>query len=272
MQFLNTLKAVFIRQDPTYDKYCLKSQSIPNTLKLFYLFMYIAPGILAYLIINVKPVYRFLISISGLEGKIVQLIAFFFVTYLWHMMLPVFLLRRLDKLSWKEVWAYLGLNKFDWNGVVLILPVFLITLTLLSNPYLVYIGRPFSMWIDKVPTFAIPAYSIFNSYKAMFSFSPVIIILMLAGNLVGEELYFRGYLLKKSAFLGRYNIWINGLLFAGYHLWQIPQTWPLFGLTVVFGILMTWRKNLYPLIFLHALLNFVWPPLYYLIFKTYPYF
>ncbi len=34
------------------------------------------------------------------------------------------------------------------------------------------------------------------------------------------------------------------LLFALYHLWQIPFTWPLIGLVLAFGLLMWLRKDL----------------------------
>ena len=75
------------------------------------------------------------------------------------------------------------------------------------------------------------------------------------GNFLGEELYFRGYLMKKSSFLGRANWFVNPLLFALYHLWQIPQTWPLIGLVLAFGLLMRMRKDLYVLVAFHLFVN-----------------
>ena len=44
------------------------------------------------------------------------------------------------------------------------------------------------------------------------------------GNFLGEELYFRGYLMKKTAFLGGWNWVFNSVAFSLYHLWQAPQT------------------------------------------------
>jgi membrane protease YdiL (CAAX protease family) len=41
-------------------------------------------------------------------------------------------------------------------------------------------------------------------------------------------------------------------------VWQAPTTWALFGLVFFFGLLMQWRKNLYPLIAFHFLVNIVW--------------
>ena len=40
-----------------------------------------------------------------------------------------------------------------------------------------------------------------------------------------------------------------------YHLWQIPQTWPLIGLMLAFGLLMNLRKDLYVLIVFHVFVN-----------------
>ena len=75
------------------------------------------------------------------------------------------------------------------------------------------------------------------------------------GNFLGEELYFRGYLMKKTAFLGRWNWTVNSLLFALYHLWQIPQTWPLIVMVLAFGLLMWLRKDLYVILLFHLFGN-----------------
>lgn len=48
-------------------------------------------------------------------------------------------------------------------------------------------------------------------------------LLMIFGNWVGplvEELYFRGYLLPRMEYLGRWGVVLNGALFALYHFWS----------------------------------------------------
>lgn len=62
--------------------------------------------------------------------------------------------------------------------------------------------------------------------------------MLFIGNFVGEEVYYRGSLMKKTSFLRRANWFVNLLLFAHYHLWQIPFTWPSIGLVFAFGLLM----------------------------------
>jgi membrane protease YdiL (CAAX protease family) len=234
--------------------------------------MYLAPGIFAFLGINYKPIFDFAVGVTGLNPAVYQLILFLFVTYIWHIVTPFLMLRFVDKLSVKQCFAYLGFTRFDWKGVLIIAPILLLLATLISYPYLKWIGHPMRAAIDSIPILAIPKHSLFNSYQTLYNFPFIIILLMLIGNLVGEEVYFRGYLLKKTAFLGKYNALMNGILFAVYHLWQIPQTWPLVGISLFFSFLMVWRKSIYPLILFHGLLNFVWPSLYYLIFGTNIYF
>jgi len=77
------------------------------------------------------------------------------------------------------------------------------------------------------PPLSHPAWSIFGGDPSgLYAFPPFALLLLFIGNFLGEELYFRGYLMKKSSFLGRANWFINPFLFALYHLWQIPMTWP----------------------------------------------
>jgi membrane protease YdiL (CAAX protease family) len=107
-----------------------------------------------------------------------------------------------------------------------------------------------------VPLFRIPSYSIFqDTSENIYSFPPVALLFLGVGNFLGEELYFRGYLMKKSAFLGKMNWIVNSVLFALYHLWQVQQTWPMIGLALPFGLLMALRKDLYVLIAFHFFAN-----------------
>jgi len=78
------------------------------------------------------------------------------------------------------------------------------------------------------------------------------------GNFLCEELYFHGYLMKKIGYLGPWAWVVNSLLFGLYHVWQAPTTWALIGPVFLFGLLMQWRKNQYPLIAFHFLVNIIW--------------
>lgn len=65
-------------------------------------------------------------------------------------------------------------------------------------------------------------------YGSLSGLSPLALwstvgMLMLFGNWIGplvEELYFRGYLLPRMEYLGRWGVVLNGVLFALYHFWS----------------------------------------------------
>ena len=136
------------------------------------------------------------------------------------------------------------------------LPVFCVGFAIVSVPYMQFVWSPLHRVCQAVPLFHIPAWSIFGGdSRGLYAFPPFALLLLFIGNFLGEELYFRGYLMKKSSLLGRANWFINPFLFALYHLWQIPMTWPLVGLVFAFGLLMWMRKDLYVLIAFHLFVN-----------------
>jgi uncharacterized protein len=144
----------------------------------------------------------------------------------------------------------------DWRGLFLVLPIYFVLFVLVSLPYQKFVAPVIEDWTKSVPLFRIPADSIFqDTPEAMYSFPPIALLFLGLGNFVGEELYFRGYLMKKSAFLGQVNWVVSSVLFALYHLWQVQQTWPMVGLVLAFGLLMKLRKDLYVLIAFHFLVN-----------------
>lgn len=70
-----------------------------------------------------------------------------------------------------------------------------------------------------------------------------------------EELYFRGYLLPRLSWLGKWAPFLNTALFSFYHFftpWQNPLR--IIALTPVFYTVW-WRKNIYLGIIVHCLMN-----------------
>lgn len=253
---VNLFKTRFISvNNPGFQHTEEKYQARTPASKAFYLIAYLLPGIMAYLFINIQPVHHFFSSISGLEGYHFQYYMFVIFTLFWHMLFPVFMLRKYEKLSWKEVIAFLSLDRFSFKEILFIAPLAFGFSVIVSLPYMLTLYTPFQQWLSSIPLFQIPSYSIFASYEAFYGAPVIILILMMIGNFVGEEIYFRGYLMKKTAFLGRYNWIVNSTLFCVYHLWQIPQTLPLIVPIMFFGLTMQLRKNLYTLIIFHLLFN-----------------
>ncbi len=241
--------------NPTYDKYAEKYQAKTPISQALYIFAYLLPGMVAYLLVNIEPVHRFLSGLLGLKGYNFQYYMFVIFTLLWHMVFPIFMLRKYEKLKWKEVFEFLSLNRFSFKEVLFVAPIAFALSVVLSLPYMMTLYEPFQKWLSSVPGLQIPSYSIFASYEAFYGAPAIIMIIMLIGNFVGEEIYFRGYLMKKTAFLGRYNWIVNSILFCAYHLWQVPQTWPLIVPFIFFGLTMQLRKNLYTMIVFHLLFN-----------------
>lgn len=251
---LNFLRSLAV-DNPSYNAFALKYQAKTPRSKGFYLFAYLLPGIVAYVLVNIEPVHRYLSDLFGLKGYDFQYYMFVAFTLLWHLAFPVFMLRRHERLSWKGVFAFLSLDRFSFKEILIVAPLAFGMSVLISLPYMMTLYEPFQHWLDTVPGLKMPAHSIFSSYEAFYGAPLIVMILMLIGNFIGEEIYFRGYLMKKTAFLGRYNWLVNSVLFCAYHLWQVPQTWPLIVPFLFFGLTMQLRKNLYTMIMFHLLFN-----------------
>ena len=250
------LARFFVREDQIYDQYESANQAKTTPTKAVYLFLYLLPGIVVFVCINTEPLFRAQMAFTGLSARYLQYAWVLAITFGWHMLIPFLVLRYVDKLSLRESIAFLGLNRMDWRGLFLVLPVYFVLFALVSLPYQKFVAPVIENWTQSVSLFRIPSYSIFqDTPENIYSFPLVALLFLGIGNFLGEELYFRGYLMKKSAFLGKLNWIVNSVLFAVYHLWQVQQTWPLVGLVLAFGLLMALRKDLYVLIVFHFLVN-----------------
>lgn len=250
------LQRFFVRDDALYDRYAAIGQAKSLTAKVFYLLMHLLPGVLAWALINVNSIYQAQLRLTGLTGRSFQYALLIAVTFGWHMVLPVMILRFKDKLTWKQTLEFLGLNRVDLRGLFVVLPVYCALFALAALPYMQWVWNPLEKWLQSVPAFQMPSYTIFKAGpEGLYSFPPVALLFLFIGNFLGEELYFRGYLMKKIAFLGNAAWIVNSFLFAVYHLWQIPQTWPLVGLVLSIGLLMQLRKDLYVMVAFHLFIN-----------------
>lgn len=250
------LRRFFVREDTLYHRYAAIGQAKSLTAKVFYLLMHLLPGMLAWALINVNSIYQAQLRLTGLTGRSFQYALLIAVTFGWHMILPVMILRFKDKLTWKQTVEFLGLNHVDLRGLFVVLPVYCALFALAALPYMQWLWNPLEKWLQSVPAFHMPSYTIFKAGpEGLYSFPPVALLFLFVGNFLGEELYFRGYLMKKIAFLGNATWIVNSLLFAVYHLWQIPQTWPLVGLVLSLGLLMQLRKDLYVMVTFHLFIN-----------------
>ncbi len=246
----------FVREDRTYDSWEQTCQPHSAAARCVYLLLYLLPGLVVAFALNVRPLFLAEVRFTHLSPRYLQLAWLLLVTFGWHMLSPFLFLRASDRLSLRQSFSFLGLNRIDVRGLLLVLPVFCAAFALASVPYMQFVWLPLHNAFQAVPLFRIPAWSIFGGDpRGLYAFPAFALFLLFIGNFLGEEVYFRGYLMKKSSFLSGANWVVNSLLFALYHLWQIPQTWPLVGLVFAFGLLMRLRKDLYVLIAFHLFVN-----------------
>jgi membrane protease YdiL (CAAX protease family) len=250
------MKRVFVREDAVYDYYSTKYHAKTPIGKLVYLSLYLLPGILVFILVNIWPLFRWEMAVTGWSARYVQYAWVLIITFGWHTFAPFVALRFVDKLPLRESFAFLGLNRVDWRGLLTVLPVFMVGFAIISFPYVKYVAPVIEGWTKTITLFRIPSYSIFqDTPENIYSFPPIALLFLGIGNFLGEELYFRGYLMKKSAFLGEANWTVNSFLFGLYHFWQVQQTWPMIGLILMFGLLMKLRKDLWLMVGFHFFVN-----------------
>jgi len=253
------MKNIFNQSSKHYSHFTKALMAKSTFDKVSVLFNYVLPGIVLTLLINVKTIHDFFVETFHLSSENYQFCLLIALTFGWHLGYPVFRLRIRKGYSWKAVVQALNLDAFSLKGSFLITPFFFVLVLIVAVPYMGLLFSPINTYLQSIELVEIPEHSIFYDYQTMYRFAPWQIALLLLGNFLGEEVYFRGYLLKRSAFLGKHNWWIHGVLFTVYHLWQIPMTYALGFISLSFGLYMIWRKNLYELIMLHLLINLILP-------------
>ncbi|WP_187355317.1 CPBP family intramembrane glutamic endopeptidase [Paenibacillus tengchongensis] len=249
------LAAYFVRSDPEYDKFLREHEAQSRISILFYLGCAILPGFLAYLLIY--PLRPWLMELTGLSSHDVQFLVLAVMASGWHILFPLFMLKFVDKLTWKQTLTYLGFRRADSKGLLLVLPIITVMFTLLSLPYMKWIFPPLSAFLDSIPALHMGEWHIYH--QGYYDFPWPLLVIGLIGNFIGEEMYFRGFLLKKIGRL-RGDWLIVSVLFQLYHMWQAPVNWAFVPLALVIPceILVKLRKNLYGAILFHIYINTLW--------------
>jgi membrane protease YdiL (CAAX protease family) len=218
------LRRFFAREDALYDHYAAVGQAKSARAKAFYLLMHLLPGILGWALINVNSIYQAQLRLTGLPGRSLQYAWLIVFAFGWHLVTPVLLLRFKDKLTWKQTLEFLGLSRVDVRGLFVVLPVYCALFALAALPYMQWIWHPLEKWLQSVPAFQMPDYTIFKGGRnGLYSFPPIALLFLFIGNFLGEELYFRGYLMKKIAFLGDSAWIVNSILFAFITFGRFPK-------------------------------------------------
>jgi len=178
MRHQGWIRQLFLREDAIYDHYAAIGQAKSPRAKAFYLLMHLLPGITGWVFINVNSIYQAELRFTGLPGRTLQYLWVLVVAFGLHIVVPILFLRFNDKLTWKQSLEFLGLNRVDLRGLFMVLPVYCVLFAFFALPYMQWIWNPLERWLQSVPAFQMPAYTIFKGGPdGLYSFPPIALLL-----------------------------------------------------------------------------------------------
>lgn len=223
----------------------------PRTLtaRASVLVLHLAPGLLAYVLLRVaREPLQHTLGITSAEAQIGLIMTGIMLLLGAATFVSA---RLLDGLRPREVLRLTGVARFDpaaagvavalWLGVV-------------AASSLVAYEDTLRSLIERVDWLALPPWH-FQRTDGFIELAPAAAGFALVANVVCEELWFRGYLQDKLAFMGSAS-WIGaGLLFTLYHVFEAPIAYP--GVLGALALAGLWalRQDLWSCVLLHALLN-----------------
>ncbi|MDX2059833.1 MAG: CPBP family intramembrane glutamic endopeptidase [Gemmatimonadales bacterium] len=241
-----------VRPDPSYDAWVASHQSRTRRAQWVVVGLHLLPGLFG--LVSVKLLVPWLHAATSVGHHWLQLVTLGTMAIGWELAMPFVWLRR-DGLSFRQSLDFLGFRSIDLKGLLIVGPLLLLALTVLGGPYLLWGYEPVRAWLDRWAPIHMPPWHIL--YYGYYNFPALPLAIVVIGNFLGEEVYFRGYLLKRLGFLGPRAWLASNFLFLSYHLWQAPVNWaylPIFFL-IPFGQAMSWRKSIWVPVAIHVALN-----------------
>jgi membrane protease YdiL (CAAX protease family) len=124
---------------------------------------------------------------------------------------------------------------------------------MITNPIGAFIQDRLFAWI--------PDWFLFETDLSGYSSAAVsvtFILILLCTSLIGpitEELFFRGFLLPRMAWLGRWSVLVNAVVFAAYHFWSPWQIIPRILMLLLLVHVVKKKDSLMLGILAHCILN-----------------
>jgi membrane protease YdiL (CAAX protease family) len=148
-----------------------------------------------------------------------------------------------EKLTWKQYlkWSLIGFGLC----LLVYLPFY---------PVGIYLREQVFNWLPE--WYFNPSYGTENIDLVAKVFLVGILIDGLIGPIV-EELFFRGYLLPRMAFLKKWAPVVNGTLFGLYHFWQPHNYLGIIGVGIVLSFVVWKTRNVYVGIIIHCTMNII---------------
>jgi membrane protease YdiL (CAAX protease family) len=211
--------------------------------------LHLVPGILAYVLLRtVREPLQHLLGVASAEAQI----GLIMTGVMLLMGAATFACARLvDGLGPRRALHATGVTRFDPVAIVLAVAIWL---AVLAGSSLLGYEHDIRAAIERVDWLALPAWH-FQRINGFSELAPLVGGFALVANVVCEELWFRGYLQDKLAFLGPMS-WVGGgVLFTLYHVFEAPVAYP--GVLGGLALAGLWaaRRDLWSCVLLHALLN-----------------
>ena len=236
------------RRDSPADLYAVRVRATTPLAKAGTVALHLAPGVVAYLLLHLAR--RPLSDALGLSENSVQLVVMTGIMLLLAvgaLLGPI----ALHGLSAADTVDFLGLRRLDLTGLVLAAALAAVLLILPTDQWY---ADSASASLQRIEWLDLDAWH-FQRSDAFLAVPGWLAGTALLCNLVGEELWFRGYLQPKLSFLGRWTWVAGGILFTAYHVFEAPLVYPnpLGGLAL--AGLYALRRDLWSCVVLHALLQ-----------------
>lgn len=139
---------------------------------------------------------------------------------------------------------------------VVLIPLLLVAGLLITSVFGAVVTEPTKntlfFWL---PDWFVLSFSLEHSKEVLLTGAALALIVNgLIGPIV-EETYFRGYLLPRLSRLGKKGVLLNASLFAIYHFFTPWRVVEIALLTLLMGLVVFWKKNIYLGISLHFMGN-----------------
>jgi len=224
--------------------------------------IYFIPGTVYFLFNSLFA--RAIADFFGSDLWVTQIYIASFLLFGLMMLVTWLYLKLVEKLSFRQMLGELGLTRFSWKNMLLAVLVtipFALFYILLWQPL---VWEPGFRLLDGIPAFHIPDWhwQKIGIESAMESLPKIVfipaMITVIIGNHLGEEIFFRGFLFKRTEpFFGKWTFIAAGLLFILHHTFQASRTYPAFPIGIFVTGYYAWRRDIYGCILIHLIMNVV---------------
>jgi uncharacterized protein len=209
--------------------------------------LHLAPGVLAYVVLRVarEPLGEAL-DVGDAEAQAVALTGVMVLMGAGALLLPSLA----HGLGVRRALRTVGVTRLDRASLVAAVAVWLAVAAVSA---VAGYEDDLRRLIEGVSWLSLPEWHLRR--RGLEALPPLLGAVALGTNLLGEELWFRGYLQDRLRFLGPLWWLAAGVLFTLYHVFQAPVTYPAFVAPVSIAALYALRHDLWSCVLLHALLQ-----------------